>query len=69
MFRVVAELFMPPALDGFLFGVLFYMDDGHEVSFRKNIGELLPKYTVLQPRRSYSSWSPLWEHEIQPTTA
>jgi hypothetical protein len=29
-----------------------------------NVGKLLPDYTVLQPRRQPSSYSPLWEPQI-----
>jgi hypothetical protein len=33
-----------------------------------NVGKILPDYTALQFRRQQSSYSPMWEPEIQPTS-
>jgi hypothetical protein len=38
-------------------------DDGGSKDLR-NVGKLLPDYTVLQPRRQPSSYSPPWESQI-----
>jgi hypothetical protein len=38
-------------------------DDGGSKDLR-NVGKLLPGYTVLQPRRQPSSYSPLWKLQI-----
>jgi hypothetical protein len=38
-------------------------DDGGS-KYLWNVGKLLPDYTVLQPRRQQSSYSPPWEPQI-----
>jgi hypothetical protein len=44
--------------DGFFWVVAHHPDDGGRKD-HGNIGKLLPGYTVLQPRRQPSSYSPL----------
>jgi hypothetical protein len=48
-----SEISWPPIYIGFLCGLLFGLEDGHE-TFLRNVG-LCPNYTALQPKRPYSS--------------
>lgn len=50
--------------DSCLFWFVFYSEDGG-CTFRRNVGKLIPSYTVPHLRRRYSFYSQPWDPQMQ----